>query len=29
MRWYLDRESHPTEWAIKSFTESITRLMGV
>jgi len=29
MRWYRDRESHPTEWAIKSFTESITRLMGV
>lgn len=29
MRWYLDRDSHPTEWAIKSFTESITRLMGV
>jgi len=29
MRWYLDRGSHPTEWAIKSFTESITRLLGV
>ena len=29
MRWYLDRDSHPTEWAIISFTESITRLMGV
>jgi len=29
IRWYLDRESHSTEWAIKSFTESITRLMGV
>jgi AcrR family transcriptional regulator len=29
MRWYLDRDSHPSEWAIKSFTESITRLMGM
>jgi AcrR family transcriptional regulator len=29
MRWYLDRDSNPTEWAVKSFTESITRLMGV
>ncbi|HSV97603.1 MAG TPA: TetR/AcrR family transcriptional regulator [Spirochaetota bacterium] len=29
MRWYLDRSSHPAEWAVKAFTESITRLLGV
>ena len=29
MRWYLDRDSHPSEWAVRSFTESITRLLGL
>ncbi len=29
MRWYLDPESHSSEWAVRSFTESITRLLGV
>ncbi len=28
-RWYIDRESQTTEWAVKSYTESITRLLGV
>ncbi len=27
LRWYLDRESHSTEWAVRSFTEAITRLV--
>lgn len=27
MRWYLDREAHTTEWAVRSFTQSITALM--
>lgn len=27
-RWYLDRESHTTEWARKSFKLSITRLLA-
>ena len=29
MRWYLDPDSHPSEWAVRSFTESITRLLGL
>ncbi|MBW6487171.1 MAG: TetR/AcrR family transcriptional regulator [Syntrophobacterales bacterium] len=27
MRWYLDRGTHSTEWAVQSFTKAITALM--
>lgn len=26
-RWYLDNESHPTEWAVESFKKAITGLL--
>ena len=28
-RWYLDREHHSTEWAVKSFNFVITRILNV
>ncbi len=28
VRWYLDKNFHPTAWAVESFTHSITRLLG-
>ena len=27
VRWYLDRDSHSTQWAIKSFTDAINGLL--
>jgi AcrR family transcriptional regulator len=29
VRWYIDREGHSTEWALRAVRESITRLLGV
>jgi AcrR family transcriptional regulator len=29
VRWYLDRDSHSTQWAIKSFTDVINGLLTV
>jgi len=26
-RWYLDNESHPTEWAVESFKKAINGLL--
>ncbi|MBN1534337.1 MAG: TetR/AcrR family transcriptional regulator [Spirochaetes bacterium] len=29
VRWYLDRDSHSSDWALRAVRNSITRLMGV